>query len=77
MTVKYVYFVNNCRDSYINNAIIECEYYVMVDTNEHFLNFMSLDNQEFLSYNKRFIESYGKRKVTEEEKTKTDLDIPF
>jgi len=73
MTVKYEYFVRFSDNAgLVRESIVECEHYYMTE-DENMVNFISIDREQFFSYNKKFIVSYGKRIITEPK----ELDIPF
>lgn len=73
MEKKYEFFVRFSNESgFIRESIIECEHWHMTE-DENNVNFISLDSEQWFSYNKKFIVSYGKRTVTEPK----ELDIPF
>lgn len=75
MEKKYEYFVKLSNDSgVIQHSIVECTDYYMTE-DENFINFVSLDDEQFYSYNKKFVVSYGKRISTYVEPK--ELDSPF
>ena len=73
MEKKYEYFVRFSDDAgLVRESIIECDHYHMTE-DDNMVNFISIDGEDFFSYNKKFIVSYGKKILTEAK----ELDIPF